>query len=56
MSAEARCHNCGKLLGETDDTTKIQVSAVAVQADMNVLRFTIKCPRCGRFNIIKFER
>ena len=52
--SQVRCKHCDKLLGVTEDFQP-EVSAVAVQASAGLLRFTVKCPRCGKFNHIKIK-
>lgn len=52
--SSARCKQCGKLLGVTEDFFP-EVSPVAVQAAPQLLRFTVKCPRCGSYNHIKIK-
>ena len=52
--SSARCKYCAKLLGVTEDFYP-EVSPVAVQARTGLLRFTIKCPRCGQYNHIKIK-
>ena len=56
MSSEARCYQCDKLLGATDSEVRCIVFPMAVQATENQLLFTIKCPRCGKHNYIKFTK
>ena len=56
MSSEVRCYQCDKLLGNTESATRCIVFPMAVQAKEEQLLFTIKCPRCGKHNHIKFTK
>ena len=56
MSTEARCRHCGKLLGTLDQPTALTVHTESVSADKDALIFTVKCPRCGKTNHIKFDK
>ena len=53
MSTKVRCQSCGKMLGELSGKPDFDVQPVACQATSRDLLFTIKCPRCGKFNFIK---
>lgn len=55
MSTEARCHQCGKMLGTTDDCNSLEVSPIASRAQKGELVFTVKCRRCGKLSHIKFH-
>jgi phage FluMu protein Com len=55
MSAKVRCKSCGKLLGELSGDPVFDIQPVACQATSTDLIFTIKCPRCGKFNFIKIR-
>lgn len=50
----ARCTNCGKMLGQTEDDITLDVRPKAAQADKNRIVFFVKCPRCGRLNAVNF--
>ena len=57
MNTEVRCYKCSRQLGTTDsDDFKAIVFPMAVQAAEGQLLFTIKCPRCGSHNHIKFTK
>lgn len=53
MSTKVRCRECGKLLGELSGKNMIEVQPVACQVTSSDLVYTVKCPRCGKFNYIK---
>ena len=57
MNTEVRCYKCSRQLGTTDsDDFKAIVFPMAVQAAEGQLLFTIKCPRCGSHNHVKFTK
>lgn len=56
MSTKVRCRDCGKLFGELTGPASLEVSPVACQVTKSELLFTVKCPRCGKFNFIKIGR